>query len=167
MDFVSIGGLPKGISLEDIMLGISVPRNENLANIFYRLKLIEAYGTGIPKILHSYAGFPRQPLLQATGNAFKITLPSRNTAGIPSQMNNKTLPSMVAENTPPYGVRYKPPPPYSVSPRPLTEGEEKALALFDTRTVVVRKDLEAARHLPTYGGPPSEGFTGQRRNTAL
>ncbi|MDR2743512.1 MAG: putative DNA binding domain-containing protein [Treponema sp.] len=152
IDFVSIGGLPKGISLEDIMLGISVPRNENLANIFYRLKLIEAYGTGIPKILHSYADFPGQPLLQTTGNAFKITLPNRNTTGIAarpnravhSQIDNRAFPSIVAEHTPPYGVRYGPQQPYSASSRPLTEGEEKALALFDTRQVVVRKDLEAA-----------------------
>jgi ATP-dependent DNA helicase RecG len=151
IDFVSIGGLPKGISLDDIMLGISVPRNENLANIFYRLKLIEAYGTGIPKILHSYAGFPRQPLLQASGNAFKITLPNRNApsmaAGpnraVPLRKDNEAFSSIVAENTPVYGVRYAPPP-YAASHRPLTEGEENALALFNTRHVVVRKDLEAA-----------------------
>jgi len=49
MEFVSIGGLTPGITLDDIMLGISLARNENLANIFYRLGLIEAYGTGIPK----------------------------------------------------------------------------------------------------------------------
>jgi ATP-dependent DNA helicase RecG len=147
MDFVSIGGLPKGISLEDIMLGISVPRNENLANIFYRLKLIEAYGTGIPKILHSYAGFPRQPLLQATSNAFKITLPNRNTAGmadVPSAKAGRAVPSMVAETAPSYGVRYSQMQPYPASSRPLTEGEEKALALFNTRPVIIRKDLEAA-----------------------
>lgn len=54
IEFVSIGGLVRGISLEDIMLGVSVTRNEKLANIFYRLMLIEAYGTGVPKIIRSY-----------------------------------------------------------------------------------------------------------------
>jgi ATP-dependent DNA helicase RecG len=152
IDFVTIGGLPKGISLDDIMLGISVPRNENLANIFYRLKLIEAYGTGIPKIMRSYTDFPRQPLLRATGNAFKITLPNRNTGGMSAGINGaapsitagKPVPSMVAESEPAYGVRYGPPQPYSAAPRPFTEGEEKALTLFNTRPVVVRKDLETA-----------------------
>lgn len=41
-----------GIDLEDIMIGISVCRNQNLANVFYWLHLIEAYGTGkvsVPK----------------------------------------------------------------------------------------------------------------------
>ncbi len=46
IEFTSIGGLLKGITLEDIQLGISVCRNPKLANIFYRLELIEAYGTG-------------------------------------------------------------------------------------------------------------------------
>ena len=39
------------LELADIKLGISVCRNPHLANIFYRLQLIEAYGTGIKKIM--------------------------------------------------------------------------------------------------------------------
>ena len=46
IEFVTIGGLVKGITLEDVKLGVSVLRNQHLANIFYRLRLIEAYGTG-------------------------------------------------------------------------------------------------------------------------
>ena len=51
IEFVSIGGLMPGIELEDIMEGISVCRNQDLANVFYRLHLIEAYGTGMEKIM--------------------------------------------------------------------------------------------------------------------
>ena len=40
-----------GMELEDIIVGLSVCRNQNLANVFYRLKLIEAYGTGMRKII--------------------------------------------------------------------------------------------------------------------
>lgn len=78
IEFVTIGGLVKGVSLEDIELGVSVLRNEHLANIFYRLKLIEAYGTGIAKIRRSYAGAYVQPEIEVTNNAFKITLPNMN-----------------------------------------------------------------------------------------
>lgn len=78
LEFVSIGGLLKGISYDDIMLGISVTRNENLAHIFYRLALIEAYGTGMPKIMESYKSYPAAPLIEITDNAFKITLPNLN-----------------------------------------------------------------------------------------
>jgi ATP-dependent DNA helicase RecG len=73
-----VGGLVKGINLSDIMLGVSATRNERLANIFYRLTLIEAYGTGVPKILNSYKGFAIQPEFETTDNAFKITLPNQN-----------------------------------------------------------------------------------------
>jgi ATP-dependent DNA helicase RecG len=78
IEFVSVGGLVKGITLQDIMLGVSVTRNERLANIFYRLTLIEAYGTGVPKILNSYKGLAAQPKFEVTGNAFRITLPNQN-----------------------------------------------------------------------------------------
>lgn len=78
IEFVSIGGLPSGVALEDVMLGLSVCRNPKLANIFYRLELIEAYGTGMRKILNAYAGSAKEPTIQTTGNAFKIVLPSLN-----------------------------------------------------------------------------------------
>jgi ATP-dependent DNA helicase RecG len=114
VEFVSVGGLIQGISLDDIMLGISIPRNVNLANIFYRLRLIEAYGTGIPKIIRSYADCPRKPVLQATDNAFKITLPNRN-------------------------VGYK-----ASSNTVLTWNESKILALLEDQQTIIRKDVEAA-----------------------
>ena len=78
IEFVSVGGLPSGISLDDIMLGLSVCRNPKLAAIFYRLQLIEAYGTGMPKIMKAYAGTGLEPKIEVTNNAFKITLPNRN-----------------------------------------------------------------------------------------
>jgi ATP-dependent DNA helicase RecG len=68
----------KGLTFDDIMLGVSVARNENLANIFYRLTLIEAYGTGIPKIMRAYEDANMKPQIETTDNAFKITLPNLN-----------------------------------------------------------------------------------------
>ena len=40
IELVSVGGLLQGVSFLDIMLGVSALRNKNLANVFYRLKLI-------------------------------------------------------------------------------------------------------------------------------
>ena len=80
IEFVSIGGLMPGIELDDIMIGLSVCRNQNLANVFYRLRLIEAYGTGIRKIMTAYEGSDRKPAIETTANAFKITLPNINAA---------------------------------------------------------------------------------------
>lgn len=78
IEFVSIGGLLPGIDLEDIMVGLSVCRNQNLANVFYRLQLIEAYGTGIGKIMKAYEKVDKKPMIETTNNAFKITLPNVN-----------------------------------------------------------------------------------------
>lgn len=78
IEFVTIGGLVKGITLDDVKLGVSVLRNQNLANIFYRLRLIEAYGTGILKIDECYEDYAVKPIIETTSNAFKITLPNTN-----------------------------------------------------------------------------------------
>ena len=79
IEFVSVGGLPSGIELDDIMLGLSVCRNPKLAAIFYRLQLIETYGTGMPKIMNAYTETELKPKIEVSSNAFKITLPNRNT----------------------------------------------------------------------------------------
>lgn len=78
IEFVSIGGLLPGIDLEDVMVGLSVCRNQNLANVFYRLHLIEAYGTGIGKIMKAYEGMQKKPAIETTKNTFKIILPNIN-----------------------------------------------------------------------------------------
>lgn len=87
IEFVSIGGLVRGISYEDIMLGVSVLRNQHLANVFYRLKLIEAYGTGMLKINECYADNEKKPIIEVTSNAFKVCLPNRNYA-VEDNINN-------------------------------------------------------------------------------
>lgn len=76
IEFVSIGGLMPGIDIDDIMMGVSVCRNPQLANVFYRLQLIEAYGTGMKKIISAYAGMTVQPTVEKSNNAFKIVLPN-------------------------------------------------------------------------------------------
>jgi ATP-dependent DNA helicase RecG len=76
MEFISIGGLMRGIELADIMSGYSICRNDRLAKVFYRLQLIEAYGTGMPKIFESYQGSGVTPKIEVTPNVFKITLPN-------------------------------------------------------------------------------------------
>lgn len=78
IEFVSIGGLMPGIDPEDIMTGISICRNQELANVFYRLHLIEAYGTGMRKIMKAYEDMAEKPMIETTRNTFKIILPNRN-----------------------------------------------------------------------------------------
>lgn len=81
MEFVSIGGLLPGLTAEDIRSGISQPRNKNLAEVFHRLKLIEAYGTGIRRIYKLYENCSVQPRIEVTQNTFKMILPNMSVAG--------------------------------------------------------------------------------------
>ena len=75
IEFISLGGLVKGITVVDIMNGVSQPRNTVVANIFYRIELIESYGTGIQKIMESYEGSVRNPIIQPAPASFVVTLP--------------------------------------------------------------------------------------------
>lgn len=84
IEFVSIGGLMTGVTLDDVMLGLSVCRNAKLANVFYRLQLIEAYGTGMRKIMGAYQGTGKIPQIETTDNAFKIVLPNLNADAAPN-----------------------------------------------------------------------------------
>ena len=82
IDIISIGGLVPGLAEEDIMNGISQPRNRNLAEMFHRLKYIESYGTGIRKILSLYSDSSVNPTIIVTPNSFRISLPNRNSGTV-------------------------------------------------------------------------------------
>ncbi|MEG1597838.1 MAG: putative DNA binding domain-containing protein [Bacilli bacterium] len=73
-EITSLGGLVKGLNLDDLYLGISESRNKNLAEIFHRLQYVECFGTGIGRIIDSYSKYDLKPILLDTGNAFKVTL---------------------------------------------------------------------------------------------
>ena len=116
LEFISIGGLVSGVSLKDVTMGISVCRNAKLANIFYRLELIEAYGTGIIKIMEAYEGTGMTPQIEASDNAFKIILPNLNQMPEPAKQ-------------------------IQGNPKKITP-EEKVIALIKQRGSVTRKEIE-------------------------
>ena len=78
IEFISIGGLVKGLTLLDIMGGVSQTRNTIIANVFYRLELIESYGTGIKRIIESYVDSYMQPVFSPAPASFVVVLPNRN-----------------------------------------------------------------------------------------
>jgi len=49
IEFISLGGLVTGLKMETIFIGVSQTRNPALAAVFYCLRLIESFGTGIEK----------------------------------------------------------------------------------------------------------------------
>ena len=90
MEFISLGGLLAGLRKEDICNGISLPRNNKLAELCLRLKLIESYGTGIGKIYRAYTDCAQKPEFIITPNTFKLILPNRNSEPKVSKKDKKT-----------------------------------------------------------------------------
>ena len=78
IEFVSLGGLVSDLELNSIFLGVSMSRNPNLAAIFYRMRLIESYGTGIGKIERVYKSNRLQPEFETAKGVIRVTLPNRN-----------------------------------------------------------------------------------------
>lgn len=76
LEILSLGGILPGVTKEIMLAGVSVPRNEKLAAVFHRLKLIEAYGTGIPRIFEAYTKHDAEPEIPITNGAFLISLPN-------------------------------------------------------------------------------------------
>ncbi|MDO4664442.1 MAG: ATP-binding protein [Erysipelotrichaceae bacterium] len=76
IEVVSPGGLPSGITKEEYMSGkLSVLRNRNLANVFYRLGFVEIFGTGVVRIKQLYEEGLMKPDFEVSENAIKIVLP--------------------------------------------------------------------------------------------
>lgn len=81
IEFISLGGLIPGLSMDAILMGVSQSRNPRLANIFFRMRLVESFGTGIKRIKALYKNEMRQPLFETAKGAFKTTLYNVNATG--------------------------------------------------------------------------------------
>ena len=76
LEVISPGGLPSGITEDEYLSGkISVLRNRNLANVFYRLGFVEIFGTGITRIKQLYESALRKPDFEVSENTIRIMLP--------------------------------------------------------------------------------------------
>lgn len=76
IEIISPGGLPSGITEKEYLSGkLSVLRNRNLANVFYRLGFVEIFGTGIIRIKQLYTESLMKPDFEVSENAIKIVLP--------------------------------------------------------------------------------------------
>jgi ATP-dependent DNA helicase RecG len=95
VEFVSLGGLVKGLTLDDIMDGVSQTRNEVIANVFFRLELIESYGTGIGRILESYEHCLRQPIFRPNPASFIVTLPKMIHGPVPGEIGSSSEESVI------------------------------------------------------------------------
>ena len=79
IEISSPGGLPRGITKEEYLNGmISLQRNPIISNLFYRLGIVEIFGTGILRINQTYENSIKKPIFNISLNTIQITLPIKN-----------------------------------------------------------------------------------------
>lgn len=78
IEFLSLGGLIKGLTIEVIKIGSSASRNPKLINILHRLGLVEAYGSDIPRIMELYNLSIDKPEIKTAPHSFLIKIPKIN-----------------------------------------------------------------------------------------
>lgn len=72
----SPGGLPAGLTVDEYRNDmVSVRRNRIIADVFLRLGLIEAFGTGVLRIKEAYSQSFAKPQFKVTDNAVMVVLP--------------------------------------------------------------------------------------------
>lgn len=92
IEIASPGGLPKGLTKEEYVNGyISNLRNPIIGNVFFRLHLIEMFGTSIKRIQEAYIGAARQPAFDVTENAVFVSLPCLTTTYEITTANKKVM----------------------------------------------------------------------------
>lgn len=97
IEVTSPGGLINGITKDEYITGmISLLRNPIISNVFYRLGIVEVFGTGILRILHAYEGNIKQPVFHVTKNTIQIILPIYN-ANYTMQADEATLYSLLSK----------------------------------------------------------------------
>ena len=76
IEISSPGGLPSERSADEYVNGqISILRNPIIGNVFFRLKYIEKFGTGILRINHLYQNSLKKPVYKVFENSIKVVLP--------------------------------------------------------------------------------------------
>ncbi len=95
----SPGGLPSGISEREYLDGqVSKLRNPILGNVFFRLRLIERFGTGVLRIKDAYRGSERQPKFEVYENSICVVLPLTRGETPLSDDENKVLQALIGRS---------------------------------------------------------------------
>ena len=91
VEITSAGRLPEGMDLDDFFGGVSNPRNKELMRIFRDVEMVEALGSGMPRILEKYG----RESFEFLPNFIRIVIPFNNnselteTSDKPQRITNK------------------------------------------------------------------------------
>ena len=95
LEIFSPGGMMNGQRIQDMDLHHipSMRRNQIISDVFSRLDLMERRGSGIDRILNSYAEVAQKPAFYSDSDIFLVTLPNRSVAE-PAQISMKVATSL-------------------------------------------------------------------------
>ena len=76
VEIISPGGLPEGMTQDEYLHGqVSVLRNPVIGNVFFRLHLIESFGTGVRRMNQAYRDSETKPIYSFSPNTITVILP--------------------------------------------------------------------------------------------
>ena len=92
IEVVSPGMLYGGMDIATMKTGRSKCRNQAIADMFQYMHIVEAWGTGIPRIIKSCKQYGLQePVFEEFGDGIKVTVYRLNTAEAVEQANKRTV----------------------------------------------------------------------------
>ncbi|TWW13281.1 ATPase AAA [Dellaglioa algida] len=93
LEITSPGGIPDGLTLEEIKDGLTAKRNPRLIHILDKMQYIENYGTGIRRMFTAYTEQDSllEPEFDIRENSFKVVLPNRNQISSLKTMDEKLI----------------------------------------------------------------------------
>lgn len=97
MEITSPGGIPGGLTLDEVKNGLTAARNSVLVHIMDKLNYIENFGSGIHRIYASYYSSGLNPTFEVRPNSFRVVLPNINYARSQAKAANSShsMPSNV------------------------------------------------------------------------
>ena len=99
IEVTSPGGLPIGLTESDYLNGsVSLLRNPVLANVFFRLRYIEQFGTGVARMLAAYEGTARSPSFEIREGSIRVSLPVVDSI-VPMDTDEERVYSLIGAGT--------------------------------------------------------------------
>lgn len=92
IEIISPGGLPIGITEKEYLEGrISITRNKIIADVFFRLGIIERLATGIRRIREYYKDYKAKPEFFILENSITVILPNVSVESEPIKPKNERI----------------------------------------------------------------------------
>ena len=126
------GILPPGITVEDMKQGISKIRNPVIARVFRELKLIEQWGSGVPRIFRETAesGFP-EPSIVELGLRVRFVFPLAEVIEV-----RRPTPSRAQSRAQSRAILM------ALSDKPLSTSELAAILELETKTGAFKRTIK-------------------------